>query len=107
MNHKQRQQRVSGLLGQGNRCRGLALVVAALAWMVNLAATGAVCAATAAQRPNIVFIIADDLGWADVAFHGGNAATPKAALNIPYAVPRRRSGTRSATSAVDAPRNAP
>jgi len=27
-------------------------------------------------RPNIVFMIADDLGWADVEFHGGNVATP-------------------------------
>ncbi len=28
------------------------------------------------QRPNIVFIIADDLGWADVGYHGSEIQTP-------------------------------
>jgi len=29
-----------------------------------------------AQKPNILFIVADDLGWRDVGWHGGNFATP-------------------------------
>jgi len=33
-------------------------------------------AAGAGERPNFVFIMADDLGWADVEFHGGNTPTP-------------------------------
>lgn len=32
--------------------------------------------AATTDRPNFVFIMADDLGWADVAFNGGNAPTP-------------------------------
>lgn len=35
-----------------------------------------VSAIQAADKPNIVFIIADDLGWADVALHGGTMPTP-------------------------------
>ena len=37
--------------------------------------TYATAADKTADRPNIVFIMADDLGWADVAFHGGNVST--------------------------------
>lgn len=33
-------------------------------------------AAMADTRPNIVIIVADDMGWADVGYHGSNIATP-------------------------------
>ncbi|MFO0135024.1 MAG: sulfatase-like hydrolase/transferase [Planctomyces sp.] len=49
-------------------------------WLLML---GCICAAASApaaelqpDRPNCVFIMADDLGWADVQFHGGTVPTP-------------------------------
>ena len=32
--------------------------------------------ASASDKPNIVIMVADDLGWADVGYHGGNIDTP-------------------------------
>jgi arylsulfatase B len=34
------------------------------------------CGAVAEERPNVVILVADDLGWADVSFHGQEIKTP-------------------------------
>ena len=44
--------------------------------IVGLVLLFATTGAGAADRPNVVIFLADDLGWADVGFHGGPIATP-------------------------------
>jgi arylsulfatase B len=34
------------------------------------------CAGPKTEKPNIIIILADDLGWGDVGYHGGRIATP-------------------------------
>jgi len=44
--------------------------------IVLLLAGTATTAEPQAEQPNIVILLADDLGWADVGYHGGKIATP-------------------------------
>lgn len=50
--------------------------VSPLAALAMMACGSVLSDATHAAKPNVVFMIADDLGWADVEFHGGNVPTP-------------------------------
>jgi len=70
------------------RCCGAAALSCCLALSI-------VGTAYAEGQPNIVYILADDLGWKDVGFHGGSIRTPHldrlaasgAVLNAMYAQP--------------------
>lgn len=57
------------------RLSPLAALCAALGFLAGLGSLRA-AAPTSAPRPNIVFILSDDQGWADVSFHGGEIKTP-------------------------------
>lgn len=53
------------------------LIVAATCLLARVPSARSEEKAAVRHPPNFVFVIADDLGWADVAFHGGSAPTPQ------------------------------
>ncbi|MGX1349758.1 arylsulfatase A-like enzyme [Bradyrhizobium elkanii] len=71
-------------LAQGNRQmnrRDLLLNGSSVLAMLSLASIASVrptsaAAQSTAPRPHIVYIVADDLGWKDVGFHGSDIKTP-------------------------------
>ena len=52
------------------------VVVAATFWLGMSAVFGATTSTASAAQTNVVILLADDLGWADVGYHGGEIETP-------------------------------
>src|SRR5512139_2481097 len=54
----------------------MSFVPSALRLMLVAALLCAAPTLAATARPNILYVVADDLGWKDVGFHGSDIATP-------------------------------
>ncbi len=52
------------------------LAVAAILGIISVVARVEASGEQAAERPNLVLLVADDLGWSGVSFHGGRIPTP-------------------------------
>lgn len=59
------------MIAMVHRARSIAFYVVALGWLL---ACGSALAAE--KKPNIIYIVADDLGWKDVGYHGSDIRTP-------------------------------
>jgi arylsulfatase len=60
-------------------CRSLPSLLSAFSLAIALVSVGAACTPvdrTASERPNILLIVADDMGYSDVGAYGGEIATP-------------------------------
>ena len=56
-----------------------------LALLILSAFTPLCVSAAAPAKPNVVYIMADDVGWGDLSVHGGGVPTPESFTVVPRA----------------------